>query len=134
MKSTAAAIGLGIALLAAATVPARAQVLEIATDQSPVGLDPQVATSFATQLVTSTIYEGLTAIDADLRVVPALASSWTVSDDGRIYRFQLRSGATFHNGRPLTPGSQELLAIEAYIGFLGEGQPAGSAPASGSRT
>jgi peptide/nickel transport system substrate-binding protein len=103
MKSTAAAIGLGIALLAAATVPARAQVLEIATDQSPVGLDPQVATSFATQLVTSTIYEGLTAIDADLRVVPALASSWTVSDDGRTYRFQLRSGATFHNGRPLTP-------------------------------
>src|ERR1700734_63453 len=97
MKSTAAAIGLGIALLAAATVPARAQVLEIATDQSPVGLDPQVATSFATQLVTSTIYEGLTAIDADLRVVPALASSWTVSDDGRTYRFQLRPGAAFHN-------------------------------------
>ena len=78
-------------------------MLEIATDQSPVGLDPQVATSFATQLVTSTIYEGLTAIDADLRVVPALASSWTVADEGRTYRFQLRSGATFHNGRPLTP-------------------------------
>ena len=91
---------LALALLAA---PAHAQVLAIATDQSPVGLDPHIATSFATQLVTSTIYEGLTAIDAGLRVVPALAASWTVSDDGLTYRFQLRPGATFHNGRAVTP-------------------------------
>jgi peptide/nickel transport system substrate-binding protein len=102
MKSAAVAFGLGTALWCAAALPARAQVLEIATDQSPVGLDPQVATSFATQLITSTIYEGLTAIDADLHVVPALAASWTVSDDGRTYRFQLRPGAAFHNGRALT--------------------------------
>jgi peptide/nickel transport system substrate-binding protein len=102
MKSAAVTIALGAALMTIAP-PARAQVLEIATDQSPVGLDPQIATSFATQVITSTIYEGLTAIDADLRVVPALAKSWTVSDDGRSYDFQLRPGATFHNGRALTP-------------------------------
>jgi len=103
MKTAAATITLCAALMTAMALPARAQVLEIATDQSPVGLDPQVATSFATQVITSTIYEGLTAIDADLRVVPALAKSWTVSDDGRIYRFELRPGAAFHNGRALTP-------------------------------
>ena len=97
-----ATVALGLALLALAPL-ARAQVLEIATDQSPVGLDPHVATSFATQVVTSTIYEGLTAIDAGLKIVPALAQSWTVSDDGKTYRFVLRSGATFHNGRALTP-------------------------------
>jgi peptide/nickel transport system substrate-binding protein len=102
MKSAAVTIALGAALMTMAP-PVRAQVLEIATDQSPVGLDPQVATSFATQVITSTIYEGLTAIDADLRVVPALAKSWTVSDDGRSYDFQLRPGATFHNGRALIP-------------------------------
>lgn len=96
-------IAITAAILLLAAVPARAQVLEIATDQSPVGLDPHVATSFATQLVTSTIYEGLTAIDPELRVVPALAASWTVSDDGKTYRFQLRPGAAFHNGRPVAP-------------------------------
>lgn len=95
------AISAGVLLLAA--LPARAQVLEIATDQSPVGLDPHVATSFATQLVTSTVHEGLTAIDPELRVVPALAASWTISDDGKTYRFQLRPGAAFHNGRPVAP-------------------------------
>lgn len=99
MKRIATTVG--VLLLAA--LPARAQTLEIATDQSPVGLDPHVATSFATQLVTSTVYEGLTAIDPELRVVPALAASWTVSDDGRTYRFQLRPGAVFHNGRKVAP-------------------------------
>ena len=96
---------LGLAMAAAlVAVPlaARAQVLDIATDQSPVGLDPHVATSFATQLITSTIYEGLTAIDAKLATVPALAQSWTVSADGKTYHFVLRQGAVFHNGRTVT--------------------------------
>ncbi len=110
MKSAIAALITAAVLI---TAPARAQVLEIATDQSPVGLDPQTATSFATQLITSTIYEGLTAIDPDLHVVPALAKSWTVSDDGRIYRFELRPGATFHNGRALTPA--DIVASIARI-------------------
>ena len=90
-------------LLALPLAAPRAQVLDIATDQSPVGLDPHVATSFATLLVNGPIYEGLTAIDGKLAVVPALAQSWTVDDDGKTYRFVLRSGATFHNGRAVAP-------------------------------
>ena len=42
----AAAVGLGAALLCTMPSPSQAQVLEIATDQSPVGLDPQVAFVF----------------------------------------------------------------------------------------
>lgn len=87
------------ALLALAPGLGWAQTLQIGTDQSPVGLDPHVATAFSTVLINrDTIYEGLTAIDADLRVVPGLAESWTVSEDGRTYSFALRSGVTFHNG------------------------------------
>ena len=73
-RSIIAALGLVIGL---AAIPARAQVLEIATDQSPVGLDPHVATAFSTTMVLSTIYEGLTAISPDLRAMPALAESWS---------------------------------------------------------
>ncbi|MBV8912299.1 MAG: hypothetical protein JOZ05_04560, partial [Acetobacteraceae bacterium] len=118
MRLQTAAIALGAALL---VLPARAQVLEIATDQSPVGLDPHVATSFATLLVTSTIYEGLTAIDSSLRVVPALAQSWTVSDDGKTYRFQLRAGASFHNGRPVKP--EDVVASIARVREPKTGSP-----------
>ena len=92
-----------VAMLAALAAGASAQTLQIAVDQSPVGLDPHLATAFSTQLVNSAIYEGLTAIDADLRVVPALAASWTVSPDGLTYVFRLRPNARFHDGKPVTP-------------------------------
>ena len=80
-----------------------AQTLEVATDQSPVGLDPHVATAFSTGLIDSVIYEGLKAVDKDLRIVPGLAEGWTVSADGLVYEFTLRAGAVFHNGRAVQP-------------------------------
>ena len=94
-----AALGLSLLLPFAAA----AQTLESATDQSPVGLDPHVATAFSTALIDSNIYEGLTAIDKNLGIVPSLAESWTVSPDGLTYTFKLRAGAMFHNGRAVTP-------------------------------
>ena len=87
---------------------AMSQTLEIATDQSPVGLDPHLATAFSTGLIDSNIYEGLTAIDRDLRTVPALAQSWTIAPDGLTYSFRLRQGVVFHNGRAVT--AQDVIA------------------------
>ena len=78
---------------------AAAQVLELAVDASPVGLDPHRATAFSTfQMINGTIYEGLTSIDKDLRVQPGLAASWTVSADGKTVTFKLRPGMIFHDG------------------------------------
>ncbi|MBS0562085.1 MAG: ABC transporter substrate-binding protein [Proteobacteria bacterium] len=114
MMGCAGALLLGIAA-------AQAQTLKIATDQSPVGLDPHVATAFATQVIDSNIYEGLTAIDPDLHSVPALAQSWTVSQDGTTYVFRLRRGATFHDGKALTP--QDVLASLARVRDPKTGSP-----------
>ncbi len=110
-------------LLAACAVwhPAAAQVLQVATDQSPVGLDPHVATAFSTLLIDSNIYEGLTAIDAQLRTIPALAQSWTVSPDGLTYSFTLRAGAVFHNGQKLTPA--DVIASIARVRDPKTGSP-----------
>ncbi|WP_428037105.1 ABC transporter substrate-binding protein, partial [Amphritea sp.] len=44
------------------------------------------------------IFEGLTRIDRNGAVKPALAESWTVSDDGLTYTFKLHQGVTFHDG------------------------------------
>ena len=100
------------ALLAGALLtgaPASAQTLEVAVDQSPAGLDPHVITAFSSfMIVNGTIYEGLTAIDRDLKVVPSLAESWTVSPDGRTYTFKLRAGVTFHDGSPM--GAEDVVA------------------------
>ena len=91
------AIGAGFLLTAMAS--ASAQVLEIGTDLSPTGLDPHLVTAFPTfMVVNGNIYEGLTAIDKDLKVTPGLAKSWTVSADGKTYTFKLRPGVKFHDG------------------------------------
>ncbi|MBO2445872.1 hypothetical protein J4573_02100 [Actinomadura barringtoniae] len=55
-----------------------------------------------TDPVTELVFRGLTRHDAQNKVVPGLAESWTVSDDGRDYTFTLRSGLTWHDGQPLT--------------------------------
>jgi peptide/nickel transport system substrate-binding protein len=49
------------------------------------------------------VYEGLVKIDQDTgEIVPALAESWEVSEDGTTYDFTLREGATFSNGEDFT--------------------------------
>ena len=79
--------------------PVRGGTLQLAVDASPTGLDPHIATAFATFMVTGQVYEGLTEIDEGLRARPALAESWTASADGLKFTFKLRSGVTFHNGQ-----------------------------------
>ena len=53
------------------------------------------------QTLSTLIYEPLIGL-RDCHPVPALAQSWAVEEDGRTWRFSLRPGATFHDGRPCT--------------------------------
>src|SRR3546814_20466949 len=55
-----------------------------------------------TDAVILHVVEGLVAAREDGSVGPMLADRWTVSPDGRTYRFHLREGVRFHNGAPLT--------------------------------
>lgn len=48
------------------------------------------------------MYEGLVALDAQKNIIPCIASSWTISDDGLEYVFTLDSAAMFTNGKPVT--------------------------------
>lgn len=80
----------------------RGGTLQLAVDQSPVGLDPHVATAFSTFVVTGQVYEGLLDVDANLKVRPLLATRYTRSDDGLRYVFSLRPGVKFQNGDPLS--------------------------------
>lgn len=50
------------------------------------------------------LYEGLVIYDAKGKVVPGVAESWTISDDGRTYTFKLRPDAKWSNGDPVTAG------------------------------
>jgi peptide/nickel transport system substrate-binding protein len=46
--------------------------------------------------------ETLVTVDDDTNIIPMLASKWEMLDNGMAYRFQLRKGVKFHNGKELT--------------------------------
>lgn len=65
-------------------------------------LDPHFNVLVETTSVLLDLYEGLVRLDARGNVVPGVAESWTVSDDGRLYTFSLRSEARWSDGSALT--------------------------------
>ena len=65
-------------------------------------LDPaQVNLGLVAGGMLPNIFSSLLQFDGELGLVPDLAETWTVSEDGLSYSFKLRDGLTFHNGDPL---------------------------------
>jgi oligopeptide transport system substrate-binding protein len=72
--------------------------------ERPQSLDPAQARTPGELLVADQLFDGLTAYDPEtLAVLPALAARWQASPDQRRWDFTLRPGATFANGRAITP-------------------------------
>jgi peptide/nickel transport system substrate-binding protein len=69
---------------------------------APLSLDPHIENDFLTSGVLASTYDGLTSLDADLRVEPALAVSWD-TPAASTWRFRLRPGARFQDGREVEP-------------------------------
>ena len=76
--------------------------LVVALNGDPGAMNPAVTTSGSTHPVTDQIFNGLVGLDEHLSPVPELAERWTIEDDGRSYRFALRHGVTWHDGKPFT--------------------------------
>ena len=68
----------------------------------PDQLDPHKTTAYFSFEVLENVFDTLVEPDENLRMRPALAESWDVSPDGRIWTFRLREGVVFHDGSPLT--------------------------------
>ena len=70
-------------------------------DQFPT-LDPQLNEEVAGFHVIRDLFEGLLSQDADGRLVPGVATSYSASDGNRTYTFTLRRNAKWSNGDPVT--------------------------------
>ena len=68
----------------------------------PKTLDPQLASDASGITIDSLLYEGLTRLDKEGKVVPAAAEKWDVSEDGLNWTFHLRKGMKWANGDPVT--------------------------------
>ena len=84
------------------TGSAHAQSVTIATAAQPDSLDPHRTSATSAFQSMKSLYDTLVEPDRDGVIVPALAESWTLSDDGLEWRFALRQGVRFHDGSELT--------------------------------
>ena len=92
----AAALVSSAATVVAQTPP---NVLVVGQIAEPKSLDPQAVTAVNDFRILMNMYDGLVRYKSGtLEVEPALATSWTISEDGTEYTFKLRDGVKFHDG------------------------------------
>ncbi|ESW87982.1 ABC transporter substrate-binding protein [Mesorhizobium sp. LSJC269B00] len=79
--------------------------LVIGITLEPPHLDPTAGAAAAIdEVLYANVFEGLTRIGPNGEVLPDLAESWAISDDGKVYTFKLRTGVKFHDGSDFDAG------------------------------
>ncbi|MEM8740583.1 MAG: ABC transporter substrate-binding protein [Pseudomonadota bacterium] len=104
MRTALLAIAAALATPFAGPALAKTDVT-IGMQLEPPGLDPTAGAAQAIDsVVYANIFQGLTRFTESGDVVPSLAESWTISEDGTVYTFTLRAGVTFSDGTALDAG------------------------------
>jgi peptide/nickel transport system substrate-binding protein len=85
----------------AAAQPRYGGVLRVGMQGDPVNLDPHLSNATLTRNMMENVYDTLIMFNASLEIVPGLAESWSASDDGLRWTFNLRE-AFWHDGQPVT--------------------------------
>ena len=88
--------------------PARGGQLKEGIIGSPRFINPILAISDADRDMTSLVYSGLMKSSPEGNLVPDLAESYEVSEDGLVYKFKLKDNAYFHNGEKVTTDDIEF--------------------------
>lgn len=118
------------------------KILRSNNSSEPGSLDPALAQGTHESWVLENVFEGLMTFDENGELVPGMAESYEISEDGLTYTFTLRDGVTWSNGDPVTAHDfefawkraldPELAADYAYILYYIKGGEAYNS-GSGSR-
>ena len=92
------AVAIGVSLDAAP----EHDTLNIGNSAEPGTLDPHRYFANAEEHILKDLFVGLTTMSADGEIQPGVAESWTVSEDGLQWRFELHQSASWSDGQPLT--------------------------------
>ncbi len=123
MKKLLAAV-CGASLLAVGAVGAQAKTLVFCSEGSPEGFNPAFYTAGTTFDASSrAVFNRLVEFErGTTKIVPALAESWDISEDGLEYTFHLRKGVKFHTTKEFTP-SRDFNADDVIFSFERQRDP-----------
>ncbi|MCF7823912.1 MAG: ABC transporter substrate-binding protein [Candidatus Marinimicrobia bacterium] len=91
--------------------------LNLIITTEPKSLDPALSTDITTAILTGLMYNNLVEFGVGTEVIPGLAKSWSISDDGKVYTFRLREDVTFWDGTPFT-SADVLYSFERVLNPL----------------
>ncbi|GGK37826.1 ABC transporter substrate-binding protein [Salinarimonas ramus] len=90
--------------LASPALPAAGKTLVFCSEGNPEALNPQLVTTTTGMNAARPMFDTLVAFAPGAgSLEPALAESWEISPDGRVYTFRLRPGVPFHARGDFTP-------------------------------
>jgi len=97
-------IAASLALTASAqpATPRRGGTIVVLIGGDPPLLNPHFSTLPWVSMISMAVYDTLVVLDPNMKALPGLAESWTVSPDLKTYRFRLAPGVRWHDGRALT--------------------------------
>src|SRR5262245_11743403 len=132
-----AVVSLLVVLSPAASALAQGGALRVGVTAVPLEIDPATALEGAVPLIARQAFDTLVQYAAGSSdIEPALAVQWSVSKDGLVWSFRLRTGVSFHDGTALTaqhvveslqreifPGHPQAPAGEPVAAKLLRGRP-----------
>lgn len=79
------------------------------------GLDPAFAKDNADIWAVHQLFNGLVQMDNNMNIMPCIASSWAISNDGTLYTFQLRKDVLFHPHKQFGVGKTRAVTAEDFV-------------------
>ncbi len=124
--STAAAIAASLVLSgsAMAQTPQSGGIAITALNQDPQTVNPDVSSNVPDRLMGCILFQGMTQLTNDYKMMPLLAESWTISPDGLTYSFTLKN-VEWHDGKPLTSEDVKYTLTEVSPKYSAIFGPAG---------
>ncbi len=109
----------GFSLLTIGAVGVQAKTLVYCSEGSPEGFNPSLYTAGTTFDASSRqLFNKLVEFErGTTKIVPALAETWDISEDGKEYTFHLRKGVKFHTTKNFTP-SRDFNADDIIFSFM----------------
>ncbi len=115
-------LGTAFAAAVAFAAPSMAKTLVYCSEGSPEGFTPALYTSGTTfDASARNVFNRLVEFErGTTKIIPGLAESWDVSEDGKEYTFHLRKGVKFHTTKNFTP-SRDFNADDVLFSFNRQG-------------